>query len=497
MEHWLLKTDDRQASIDLIFENTINYKTIFTMKHTRLSVIYFLLIGLLGSSSNLFAHTDTTDVVVPYRSFLTPTAVISIDYSVDGKWLISGGASKTVDVWDVNTGKQLFSLSDGHTDDILAVKCSPNKRFIASAGVDKMVIIWDILTKEKVYVLKGHKDYITSLDFTDDSRFLASASWDQSVIIWDAVTGARVQTLIGHNDNVTSVCFSPDGSKVVTGCGDHLIRTWDIKEGNLELLMSGHSDEIWDVKWATNGMFIASGGWDNKVRVWDARSGDQILTMPGHVTDVWSVAFTLDNQSLVTCGGDRKVKMWDLSSGELIKDLSGVTHTSDIEEVSISPDNQFVASASRDGSIRIWELPSLSERISILTRREFDRWQKKGDYESTDDYKKRMKMKQKKYADIKDSVVLRIKTYYARTVSWTEGNEITNYNADGGYFVVQSPTFGELKLKVPNSQAPQVEENKDRIEYRDLELVYTNGELKVESMTAYFKGMNKRYEITF
>ncbi|MEM9888245.1 MAG: hypothetical protein AAF849_20290 [Bacteroidota bacterium] len=460
----------------------------------------FLLVALLSLSSitTIFATTrlDTSGLVLAHRSFLTQNAVISVDYSMDGKWLISGGASKTVDVWNVDTGKKLFSLSEGHTDDILAVKCSPNKRFIASAGVDKQVIIWDILTREKVYVLKGHKDYITSLDFSNDSRLLASASWDQSVIIWDAVTGSRVQTLIGHNDNVTSVSFNPDGTKVVTGCGDHLIRTWDIKEGNLELLLSGHTDEIWDVKWSENGVFIASGGWDNKVRVWDAKSGEQYLTMPGHVTDVWSVAFTLDHQSLVTCGGDRRVKLWDLSSGELIKDLSGTTHTSDIEEVTISPDNKFVASASRDGSIRVWELPSLRERITILTKRKMDRWLKKGDYESTSDYNKRMRGKKKKYLESKEEVVSQLKTFYTDTTNWQEGNVIVSYNADKSYFTVKSPVFGDLKMQVPNNQAESVEKNKDRIEFRDLKLIYRNGELQVDNMTAYFKGMNRRYSVS-
>ncbi|MEM0993130.1 MAG: WD40 repeat domain-containing protein [Bacteroidota bacterium] len=466
------------------------------MKLTNLLLITFITCFCLTTNSFATTYPDTTGAVTPHRSFMTPNAVISVDYSIDGRWLISGGASKTVDVWSVGTGKKLFSLTDGHTDDILAVKCAPNKRFIASAGVDKTIIIWDIITREKIYVLKGHKDYITSLDFTSDSRFLASASWDKSVIIWDAITGTRLQTLIGHDDNVTSVAFNPDGTKVVTGCGDHVIRTWDVKEGNLELSFSGHTDEIWDVKWSENGKFIASGGWDNKVRVWDVAKKEQTLTMPGHVTDVWSVAFTLDHQSLVTCGGDRRVKLWDLASGELIKDLSGTMHTSDIEEVSISPDNKFVASASRDGSIRVWELPSLSERITILTKREIDRWLEKGDYESTADYKKRMKSKKKKYLEVKEEVVERLKKFYIASVNWREGNEIIGYNADDAYFVVKSPVFGNLKMKVPNNQAAALEKNKERIEYRDIELVYSNGELKVGSMTAYFKGMNRRYNVS-
>lgn len=464
----------------------------------RLRNFFALCLLWCGSITNSFAFypLDTTNVGVPYRSFITSTAIISVDYSVDGRWLVSGGASKTVDIWSVATGKKLFSLDDGHTDDILAVKCSPNGRFIVSAGVDKKVIIWDILTKQKIYVLEGHKDYITSLDFTADSRYLASASWDQSVIIWDAITGTRVQTLIGHDDNVTSVSFSPDGQKIVTGCGDHLIRIWNTKEGNLEKTLPGHKDEIWDVKWSKSGMFIGSGGWDNMVRVWDVNKELEVLTMPGHITDVWSVDFTQDYQSILTCGGDRKVKLWDLSSGELIKDISGNVHTSDIEEVTVSPDGRFAASASRDGSIRVWELPSLSERITILTKLQYDRWAEKGPYESTDDYKKRMKDKNKQYLANKEKVIERLKTFFVTTVDWRADNEIVGYNADTGYFVVKSPVFGNLKMKVPNNQAAAVENNKDRIEFRDIELEYRNGAMRVKTMTAYFKGLNRRYVVS-
>ena len=50
-------------------------------------------------------------------------------------------------VWDVQSGRAALTLK-GYTDDVVAVKYSPNGRYIASGGVDKALILWDALTGE-------------------------------------------------------------------------------------------------------------------------------------------------------------------------------------------------------------------------------------------------------------------------------------------------------------------------------------------------------------
>ena len=413
------------------------------------------------------------------------------------RWLllISGGAGRTVDIWNARTGKLLQSLK-GHTDDILTVKCSPNGRLVASGGVDKKVILWDLLTGRQVSVLEGHNDYVRDLDFSPDGKYVCSGSWDRTAIIWDVISGIRLQTLSGHQDNVTSVSFNRTGDKLITGCGDHKLRIWNIEDGALIKTLIGHTDEIWDADWSHNANLIASGAWDNKARVWNPDSGEQVMEFPGHITDVWSVDFDPNGMILATCGGDRTVKLWDLSTGNQIINLSSDTHTSDVEEVVFSPNGKTVTSASRDGTIRFWKVPTLDERIAIMIDNHVAEWSKKRTYEKTAQYEKRMKEIDQQMGRLQSEIIDQVVNYYVENVAWDQGILLGEYNADGEYFKITSPLLGPLRLKVPIEQAPHLAEKFDRIDFKGLRLHYQRGRLVVDSMTAFFKGMNRRYRVT-
>lgn len=469
------------------------------MNYTILRTVAILLFGvttLCAQNDNTVATAEGADAnKFLLSSIFTENPIIAVDYTPDGKMMVTGGANRTLDVWNPKTGKLWFSL-EGHTDDILAVACSPNGRLVATGGVDKKIIIWDLATESKVVMLEGHDDYVRDLEFSPDGKKLISGSWDRTAVVWDVISGLRLQTLSGHRDNVTSVAFNEDGTKVMTGCGDHLIRIWEIETGELLKVMEGHTDEIWDVKWSNNSRFAASGAWDNKARVWDVETGEQVMVFPGHVTDVWSVAFNPDAMMLATSGGDRTVKLWDLATGKQICNLSGKVHTSDVEEVIFSPDGANITSVSRDGSIRIWKSPTLAERIDMLTEQEVEKWSVKQDFEKTAAYEKRMKEKDDYFADIQNGVITKVVDYYAENVDWTQGIELGEYNADLEFYFLQTQAFGELKLEVPINQAKLLRDNFDRIAYKRLKLEYVDGEIMVNSITAYLKGLNIRHRIS-
>lgn len=429
------------------------------------------------------------------RSIVTKDAIIGIDYSPNGRYLVSGGAAKTVDIWNATTGKLIKSM-EGHTDDILAVAYSPAGTIVASGGVDKKIIVWSTVTKDEVFTLEGHDDYVRDLVFSPDGKLLASASWDQTAIIWDVSTGKRLQTLSGHQDNVTSVDFNEDGTQLVTACGDHQLRVWNIETGELLKVLKGHTDEIWDVKWSNNSRFIASGGWDNKARVWDYRTGEEQFNFPGHVTDVWSVSFDPKGLILATSGGDKTVKLWDLATGNLILNISKDVHVSDVEEVRFSPDGKFLASASRDGKICFWNVPNLEERIAILAQQAVDEWSVKQPFEKTAKYEKRMKEKENYRGEIEAGVVDKVLRYFEANVEWDKNFELGEYDADQEYFVLNTPTLGRLRLMASNNQAPAILDNFDRLVFKDLNLRYNRGYIYVDTMTAIIKGLNRRYSVT-
>ncbi|CAE8665834.1 unnamed protein product, partial [Polarella glacialis] len=81
--------------------------------------------------------------------------------------------------------------------------------WIASASADKTVKVWRAADGRCLATLSGHLLSVSSVVFSSDARRIASGSWDKTVCIWDVEQGRAVLTLTGHADWVHSVAWAP------------------------------------------------------------------------------------------------------------------------------------------------------------------------------------------------------------------------------------------------------------------------------------------------
>jgi WD40 repeat protein len=284
-------------------------------------------------------------------------AVLSVDFSPDGKRVVSGSYDHTIRIWDARTGELVAGPFIGHTNHVRSVAFSANGKHVISGSFDRTIRIWDAGTGELVAgPFEGHTKAVSSVAFAPDGKCVVSGSFDCTIRIWDAGTGELVARPVECLTAVSSVSFSPDGKFVVSSSLYPTIRIWDARTGVLVAGPFGdHTRAVYCVSFSPDGKRVVSGSADRTVRIWDAKTGELVAgPFEGHTSVVSSVAFSLDGKRVVSGSADETVRIWDAGTGELVAGPFK-SQTKAVYCVSFSPDGKRVVSGSADHTVRIWD----------------------------------------------------------------------------------------------------------------------------------------------
>jgi len=344
------------------------------------------------------------------------SVVCCVRFNAKGTHLATG-CKKTVQVFDVESGKRVFhvnhttantgakkdaSASSGEDQEYVRAVCfSPNSECLA-AGMEMLngmmtgIKIWNIVTKTVMHTLHGHSQEVYSLDWANN--VIASGSGDQQVRLWDSTTGNCLHVLTdpnGPTEGVTSVTLSPDATIVAAGSLDHLIRLWNVQTGKQMESLSGHTESVYSIAFSHEGSRIVSGSLDKTVRLWEVGIGKPkppavlgtsdadwwhhpdiaphrravesdlrktpqpadlsrlLFCAPFHTDFVLSVGFSPDGRWIITGSKDRSVVFWDKQTRRSV--LKQMGYKNSVISVSSAPGSNVFATGSGDNHACIWK----------------------------------------------------------------------------------------------------------------------------------------------
>ncbi|MGD9679216.1 MAG: caspase family protein [Vulcanibacillus sp.] len=363
----------------------------------------------------------------------------------------------TTKLWNVDTGK-LIRFCTGHTSRIISVKFSPNSKYLVTGSFDKTAILCEVETGKQLQIFKGkvnrvkdmhftankehlalinnnliqyfdfnackvEKDFLIDneqIDFSPDGKYILAGSQDRTAKLYDAETGKLLQIFKGHNGFVASVAFNPDAKYFATGSGqyDGKVRLWNINSGKEVNASEGFEFGVSSIDFSPDGkLYVTSEGGNHEVKIWDTNTSSLIKTLinydgsginPEYIHHAYfnsdgkyivvvginevsiydplknSKIYTFkesnypisdaimnkDNNILFTGSIYGEIKLWDIKSGKLLKTTQG--HSSIINSMIIHPNGKYLISASEDGTTKLWDISSGEELATLISIGEND-----------------------------------------------------------------------------------------------------------------------------
>ena len=197
-----------------------------------------------------------------------PSPIRSVDFSSDGKLLMTGSNDKTIKIFELYPKHKFLSSYKGHSNWVRCVRFSPDNRLIGSCGDDNAVIIFDVEQKTVKYRFLDHSSNVNSCRFSPDGTIISSAGNDGRIKLFDIRMGRLIQHYDAHNDKINCISYHQSGNYIISGSDDSTIKIWDLKMGQILYTVHGHRGKVKSVNFNIDGDYFCSGGEDSILMVW-------------------------------------------------------------------------------------------------------------------------------------------------------------------------------------------------------------------------------------
>lgn len=207
--------------------------------------------------------------------------VLALDFSDDSKFLATGGGdpsrSGELMIWDMSNLSLVKNIVDAHSDTVFGVEFSRDGKYLLSGAADKFVKIFDVSTGKLVKAFEGHTHHVLDVAWKPDQSVIVSAGADNAIKVWNVETGEQQRTIQGYSKQVTSLQWVGRSNNIISCGGDGTVRYHQTDNGNNFRNFPGGADYEYSVAASGDEKLVAAGGEDGVLRVWNATNGQSVI----------------------------------------------------------------------------------------------------------------------------------------------------------------------------------------------------------------------------
>jgi len=347
----------------------------------------------------------------PFDTPISASGVV--EFSQDGKTLLTAGNSEIIRLWDVDTQKLIGDPLErwGNTRVLIDAALHPNGNIVASSYQWGLTLIWDktvstrlgqvlvefsddqespkyfseafinantlvarggygalafidIVSGDILSTTNGYPDpNLRDVVYNDDYSVAATHVYTNKVstlTIWDVLNNEPIGQPIILTDIPSSLALNPDGTLLAIGSGEGVLRFWDVASKTFTGEPIADVDRaIIALAFSPDGQTLASSGfWEVHLRNSQTR---QLLFPPIPASGEQLIFHPQNNTFMVLNYGGFPVHIWDATTGEY-RGLIPQTH--EISGLAFSPDGhyralaqlEYISFGGRGRSTALWDV---------------------------------------------------------------------------------------------------------------------------------------------
>jgi WD40 repeat protein len=137
-------------------------------------------------------------------------------------------------VYELNTWRMLHEIP-AHNNSVFTLQYSPDGKYLISGSRDAHLKIWDVAANYTLYQqIVAHLYAINHIAFHPKGHLFATCSMDKSIKIWDSTTFRLLKVLdksrhAGHGTSVNKVLWLAIDEVLITCSDDRTLGIWSIK----------------------------------------------------------------------------------------------------------------------------------------------------------------------------------------------------------------------------------------------------------------------------
>jgi WD40 repeat protein len=313
--------------------------------------IIFSLIGILCSIQGATAQKDTLsrDTIVFSKLLDGHKAQMeAVAFSSDGSWVATAGWDNEVRLYKLDSlNFGVFTRSfGGHRGAITTLAIQPSNKHLVSGSRDNTFNIYDLQTGKIVFTGRDNLAAITRVMFDPSGRYLMTSSLDKTIRVYDmdSLSNYRKKPVVmTYSRPVNDFALSPAKFKFMVASDASVVEQVGMN-GKSSRAFAGHSAKVNCIAMSNDMKWMATGSDDKMIRLWNPKTGLFVKELSGHTWKITSLNFSSDGRYLVSTCNNGEVKVWNVESGLEVAELPSTGNNA--RQAVFAPNLKYIALAS-------------------------------------------------------------------------------------------------------------------------------------------------------